>query len=438
MLATAQCAPPCAVCRAVQAAYTCPRCSARYCSARCFQGHGASCTELFYRAQVAAAAGEALPHARVQRLSALGGLLRAGEGCSAGAGGANGGEVEEEEEGEEEAGLDEGEAAVLRALALAVDAAPTAAARERAEAALEAAMSPAATRAFRRCLAQGEAQRLCGVTPWWVEGSPTPPPFGAPAGAGAGAAPAAAASRPLRPLVPPLSALRPAARGPPAPALANSALEVLAAYAHAYLLFDGDLAPAGEAAGALLALAACLSADARYASPRAACAAALAAASGAAVRLTPLPSPALSLRVLADCVAHGLLARPCAALDALLHAWVCVRAAAASAAAPLALRAAEKKLGFLCAWAAEQLGGALCSELQEAVLGVCEEGMAGLVGAAVAGQGRAGGGAGSAGAGAPSAPKTALGDALAGRLLQRRSTFQGLPACLLLERKGGR
>jgi len=354
---------------------------------------------------------------------------------------------EEEEEEEEEDGrggegcaleLGEEEAARLLALVEAVEAAPLGAARSAAECALEASLSPSVRDAFQRALAKGwaAAQAVEGVTPWWVEGSPTPPPFctveeicggeGGSSAEGAAAAPAAGQRRPFRPPVQPLAVLRPSGR-PPSPALRNSALEVLHAYAHTYLLHNGELASAA-AAHTLLSLSACLSRDARYPSPREACAAALAASGQASVRLAPLPSPALSLLVLRDAVALGILVRPRSALEALLHAWTCLRS---SPAPP----AAEKKLSFLCSWAQEYLTEDLCGALRKAVLEVCEEGMAGLVGAHVAGEGGGGGeGVSSAGAAAPASPPTALQDALAGRLLLRRSTLQGLPGLLLLGR----
>ncbi|PKU27150.1 zinc finger hit domain-containing protein 2 [Limosa lapponica baueri] len=43
--------PPCGLCGAAAAPYTCPRCNRRLCSLRCYRGHGA-CAEAFYRQQV--------------------------------------------------------------------------------------------------------------------------------------------------------------------------------------------------------------------------------------------------------------------------------------------------------------------------------------------------------------------------------------------------
>jgi hypothetical protein len=42
----------CFVCQIQNANYRCPRCSSRYCSAACYQRHGANCTETFYREHV--------------------------------------------------------------------------------------------------------------------------------------------------------------------------------------------------------------------------------------------------------------------------------------------------------------------------------------------------------------------------------------------------
>lgn len=42
----------CFVCKIQNASYRCPRCSSRYCSAACYQRHGANCTETFYREHV--------------------------------------------------------------------------------------------------------------------------------------------------------------------------------------------------------------------------------------------------------------------------------------------------------------------------------------------------------------------------------------------------
>lgn len=42
----------CFVCKIQNANYRCPRCSSRYCSAACYQRHGANCTETFYREHV--------------------------------------------------------------------------------------------------------------------------------------------------------------------------------------------------------------------------------------------------------------------------------------------------------------------------------------------------------------------------------------------------
>jgi len=299
-----------------------------------------------------------------------------------------------------------------------------------------------------------EMEEGAGASCWWEEGSWKPRPFAfilseevGESGSSGGALPRnVSGGERLRPVPPPMTVLRPS--GPPSPALSFAVLNFLYAYCHTYILFAGncDHSPLASSQ-ALLALSSPLArSDAHYPTARAACHAALEAGNSPRVRLTPLPSPALTLDILHRCVAAGLLRTPRNVQDAILDAreWliqakevcVCVEegegvGGGIGGEESMILERAAKKLWFYASWSMG-LRGEQLEKMREEVMGVCEEGMASLVGD-VAGKERSHwrasrGGSEAEAIAAPS--QSLLSDLLNGRLLQRRDTLKGLPAVL--------
>ncbi|KAM9598389.1 zinc finger HIT domain-containing protein 2 [Morphnus guianensis] len=207
--------PPCGLCGAAAAPYTCPRCNRRLCSLGCYRGHG-GCAEAFYREQV---------------LQAL------------------------ETERDPPPGRDRLASAFrrLRQLGEAEDAAGPVG-RD-----LWKSLSPAERAGFQRLLSSGEAATLLPAwRPWWWRRRPVEELGKPQAGEEEEAEDeeAAAGPPPLLPaVVTPLSSLR---APPPSPLLPFQLPNVLFGYAFALSLHGGDETLLPELPAAVLDVSAAL------------------------------------------------------------------------------------------------------------------------------------------------------------------------------------
>lgn len=208
--------PPCGLCGAAAAPYTCPRCNRRLCSLGCYRGHG-GCAEAFYREQV---------------LQAL------------------------ETERDPPPGRDRLASAFcrLRQLGEAEDAAGPAG-RD-----LWKGLSPAERAGFQRLLSSGEAATLLPAwRPWWWRQRRLVEELGKPqTGEEEEAEDEEATASPL-PLLPaiitPLSSLR---APPPSPLLPFQLPNILFGYAFALSLHSGDETLLPELPAAILDVSAAL------------------------------------------------------------------------------------------------------------------------------------------------------------------------------------
>lgn len=64
----------CAVCIAAIAPYLCPACNTPFCSVKCYQTHGATCTEGFFRRKVCQSMGTNLPSSAEEEVSFISAL----------------------------------------------------------------------------------------------------------------------------------------------------------------------------------------------------------------------------------------------------------------------------------------------------------------------------------------------------------------------------
>ncbi|XP_010568974.1 PREDICTED: zinc finger HIT domain-containing protein 2 [Haliaeetus leucocephalus] len=204
--------PPCGLCGAAAAPYTCPRCNRRLCSLGCYRGHG-GCAEAFYREQVLQALEtERDPPPSHDRLASAFRRLR---------------QLGEAEDAAGPLGRD-----------------------------LWKSLSPAERAGFQRLLSSGEAATLLPAwRPWWwrrrrrlgeelgkpqagkeEEGAPSPPPF-------------------LPAVITPLSSLR---APPPSPLVPFQLPNVLFGYAFALSLHSGDETLLPELPAAVLDVSAAL------------------------------------------------------------------------------------------------------------------------------------------------------------------------------------
>jgi hypothetical protein len=294
-------------------------------------------------------------------------------------------------------GIPEDAQDILRALALALEAAEEQAAAvaatgdsnamRRANAAvseameaLDRALPPSVRQSFLRAAASGDALKDVGdVAPWWrdrlVGDDGTEPDSPAPHATDAFFSSPEGAAR--------------------ASILAPNACNILFAYAHVALLYgwraldEPESAVCVEAAQALLDISGVLSSDVRHENVPSACASAL-----EACRLPKLcrdaggmPVAALGVCLARDDVAGGILSRRAGASRAFGHAARVFSTAAATAAARLggrkacaAFTAAARKSEFFAAWARSPSAQDALRTLREKILVFSDEAAAAIVG----------------------------------------------------------
>ncbi|XP_066064226.1 zinc finger HIT domain-containing protein 2 [Chamaea fasciata] len=309
-MAAAERDPPCGLCSASAAPYTCPRCHRRLCSLRCYRAHG-SCAEAFYRDQVL----EAL---RAERnsppSSAVPGLREPGDpGRPTGRG-------------------------------------------------LWEQLSEAEREGFRRLLSSGKAAALLPRwRPWWWRGRGRVEELGDGSGPeeedeeSGGDRPGPAPPVPTS--VPPLSSLRAA---PPSPLVRFQLPNVLFGYAFALSLHGGDEALLPELPDAAIAASAALRDRRPFTSTAEALLSARRDARAAGLPLSPLGDSGVLLAVAQ--LLEGRDSRDPGAdvAAALWHLWRLLRAGAKVLPPPERgrFRGARRKVGFLLSWsrgAAEEL-----------------------------------------------------------------------------------
>ncbi|TRZ09782.1 hypothetical protein HGM15179_017316 [Zosterops borbonicus] len=307
-MAAAERDPPCGLCSAAAAPYTCPRCHRRLCSLRCYRAHG-PCAEAFYRDQVL----EALRAERNSpRSSAVPGLREPGE-PGAPARPAGRGLWEQRSEAEREG--------------------------------------------FRRLLRSGEAAALLPPwRPWWWRGRGRVEELGAGSGPeeeegedeeGGGGRPGPAP--PVPPSVPPLSSLRAA---PPSPLVRFQLPNVLFGYAFALSLHGGDEALLPELPAAAIAASAALRARRPFSSTAQALLSARRDARAAGLPLSPLGDSGALLAVAQLLEGRDPRDPGADVAAALWHLWRLLRAGARALPPPERgrFREARRKVGFLLSW----------------------------------------------------------------------------------------
>ncbi|XP_066466467.1 zinc finger HIT domain-containing protein 2 [Tiliqua scincoides] len=312
--------PPCGLCLAERAPYTCPRCRLRYCSAACYARHGA-CARDFQRRQLRERLrGQRADPAAGRRLAQA--LLRLEEPRPAG-------EADPEPEPEAEAEAEE----------------------------LWARLSPEQRAAFRSLLRSGRAAALLPPwRPWWAGGGEAPlvqEAEGPPSQQG----PPGRAPR-LPGALPPLAALR---RAPASPLVRFQLPNVLCAYAYASALYLGrggcaELLP--EFCGTLLDVSGALGAGQVFGSTAEALQAALQAA--AALRYPECVLGGAGVLLAAAQILRGACParRKEHSLAALAHLCRLLGRAKRRVSAedrPRVFRA-QKKCRFLLSWANENEG----------------------------------------------------------------------------------
>ncbi|NXW81109.1 ZNHI2 protein, partial [Hirundo rustica] len=292
--------PPCGLCSASAAPYTCPRCHGRLCSLRCYRAHG-PCAEAFYRDQVLEA-------------------LRAERGSPPSSG--------------------------LRELRDPGDPArPTGRG-------LWKQLSAAERDGFRRLLTSGEAVALLPRwRPWWWRGRGLVEELGdgsgpedAEDGRGRpGAAP------PVPTSVPPLSALRAA---PPSPLVRFQLPNALFGYAFALSLHGGDEALLPELLDAAIAASAALRDRRPFTSTAEALLSARRDARTAGLPLSPLGDSGALLAVAQLLEGRDSTDPGADVAAALWHLWRLLRAGAQALPPPerSRFRRARRKVGFLLSW----------------------------------------------------------------------------------------
>lgn len=329
-MAAAERDPPCGLCSASVAPYTCPRCHRRLCSLRCYRSHG-PCAEAFYRDQV-------LEVLRAERDSPPSSALPA-----------------------------------LRELREPGDPARPAGRG------LWEQLSEAERDAFRRLLRSGEAAALLPRwRPWWWRGRGLVEELGAGSQpeeedeGGGGGRPGPAPPVPTS--VPPLSALRAA---PPSPLVRFQLPNALFGYAFALSLHGGDETLLPELPDAAIAASAALRDRRPFTSTAEALLSARRDARAAGLPLSPLGDSGALLAVAQ--LLEGRDSRDPGAdvAAALWHLWRLLRAGA-KALPPSErgrFRGARRKLGFLLSWsrgAAEELAQ-LAREAREVYAEVAAE-----------------------------------------------------------------
>lgn len=324
MAAAAEREPPCGLCRASVAPYTCPRCHRRLCSLRCYRVHG-SCAEAFYRDQVL----EAL---RAERNSSPSSALPA-----------------------------------LRELREPGDPARPAGRG------LWELLSEAERDGFRRLLSSGEAAALLpGWRPWWWRGRGPVEELGAGSGPeeeeedGEGGEGRPGPAPPVPTSVPPLSVLRAA---PPSPLVRFQLPNALFGYAFALSLHGGDETLLPELPDAAIAASAALRDRRPFSSTAEALLSARRDARAAGLPLSPLGDSGALLAVAQLLEGRDYRDPGADVAAALWHLWRLLRAGAK--ALPPAergrFRGARRKVGFLLSWsrgAAEELAR-LAAEARE-------------------------------------------------------------------------
>lgn len=233
----------CGVCAREYANYTCPRCAVQYCSLGCYRAHGSACTDAFQqeRAESLRSAAAAQPNLREDMASILQRLRNQS--------------LSEEERGgggESDGSADSTEAAPAAERVRALQVLASRGELSQIE------LSAEERRDFERHVANGSLAKFLERTEaWWVVLRPNSTDRLAD---GTFRSRDSRAPRMLAPL-PPIRQLT--SRTPP-PAVRFVVLELLAAYAYVYRLFDCDpFSDAADATRCLLQLSAVLSGEER-------------------------------------------------------------------------------------------------------------------------------------------------------------------------------